>query len=180
MSEPNASDDSVPDGTVTLTTTPIPLSVRPIADERVPDGQVGVAAYLGDRMIARNAFPAEFVEQARLEELFSEPVPLVFHAGVGGPGIEGTLFAVVSRAALEAEEDDAEPWSASVPSFEPVVGEGEEPPQALLPLGMLVRVERDRKFPDDLAKEAADLLQSVLTGKTSEVIDRLLDDLLGT
>jgi hypothetical protein len=179
MSEPTAPDDSVPDGTVTLTTTPIPLSVRPISDERVPDGQVGIAAFLGERMIARNAFPAEFVEQARLEELFSEPVPLVFHAGVSGPGIEGTLFAVVSRAALEQEED-AEPWSASVPSFEQTVEEGEEPPQALLPLGMLVRVERDRKYPDDLAREAADLLQTVLTGKTSEVIDRLLDDLLGS
>jgi hypothetical protein len=39
-------------------------------------------------------------------------------------------------------------------------------------------VARDRKYPDDLALEAGDLLHAVLTGESSEVIDRVLEDLL--
>jgi hypothetical protein len=48
----------------------------------------------------------------------------------------------------------------------------------MFPLGILVRVARDRKFPNDLGLEAKDLLHTVLTGETHEVIDRVLDDLL--
>jgi len=171
-----------PDEGVTVSTTPVPLTLRALEDERVPSGQAGLGAYLGDRLIARNTFPSEFVDKLPLAALFAEPVPLLFHVALGGPGIQGTLYALVPSEPLEDEvsEEDDEPWSASVPRFEDAIeepAEGEEQ-RAMFPLGVLVRVARDRKYPDDLALEAGDLLHAVLTGESSEVIDRVLEDLL--
>ena len=48
-----------------------------------------------------------------------------------------------------------------------------------LPLGNIVRYERDRVHPDSLPHEAADVLMKIIEGKTSEVVDRALADLLG-
>jgi hypothetical protein len=45
-------------------------------------------------------------------------------------------------------------------------------------LGNIVRLSRDRKHPEDLAAEASDILMTVLTGTVSEVVDRVLEDLL--
>ena len=45
-------------------------------------------------------------------------------------------------------------------------------------LGNIVRLSRDRKHPEDLAAEASDVLMTVLTGTVSEVVDRVLEDLL--
>ncbi len=45
-------------------------------------------------------------------------------------------------------------------------------------LGNIVRLSRDRKHPEDLAAEASDVLMTVLTGAVSEVVDRVLEDLL--
>jgi hypothetical protein len=155
------------------------LVIKPITDERVPAGSLGLGAFLGDRLIARNTFPEELVEKLPLTQLFAEPVPLLFQAGLGGPGIQGTLFAVVPAGPIEdSTDEEAEPWAASVPRYEDAIGEPEQL-QVLFPLGILVRVAGDRKFPADLAREAADLLQTALKGETHEVIDRVLDDLLG-
>jgi hypothetical protein len=48
-----------------------------------------------------------------------------------------------------------------------------------IPLGNIVRFDRDRAYPDSLPHEAADILMKVIEGKTSEVVDRALADLLG-
>jgi len=171
-----------PAGDVTVSTTPVPLTLRPFADERVPEGQTGISAFLGDRMIARNTFPTEFIERIPLDKVFETPVPLVFHATETGPGIQGTLYAVVPADLLEAEEEEPEPWAASLPRYEDAITEedtGESADiHAMFPLGVLVRMRRDRKYPGDLAREAGDLLHTVLTGRTHEPIDRVLDDLL--
>ncbi len=185
MSEPDyAEDASRPaDDGVTVSTTPVPLVLRPLDDERVPAGQAGLGSFLGERLIARNTFPTEFVERLPISELFSEPVPLLFHVAIGGPGIQGTLYALVPSGPFEEEsEEELEPWAESVPRYEDSLEDAEveagEERRAMFPLGVLVRVARDRKFPDDLGAEAKDLLHTVLTGETHEVIDRVLDDLL--
>jgi len=184
MAEPDfAEEGSRPaDDGVTVSTTPVPLSLRALDDERVPEGQAGLGTFLGERLIARNTFPADFVERLPISELFSQPVPLLFHVALGGPGIQGTLYALVPSGPFEEDSDETEPWSDSVPKFEDAVEDGEtddgEERRAMFPLGVLVRVARDRKFPDDLGAEAKDLLHTVLTGETHEVIDRVLDDLL--
>ena len=80
-----------------------------------------------------------------------------------------------------------EPWSASVPgsSYEASVeeedeAEGEDDPAvAPIPLGNIVRYERDRVHPESLPLEAVDVLRQIIDGETSEVVDRALADLLG-
>jgi hypothetical protein len=57
--------------------------------------------------------------------------------------------------------------------------EEDEPRVAPIPLGHVVRYERDRVHPQSLPLEAVDLLRKVIDGKTSEVVDRALADLLG-
>lgn len=185
MAEPEFAEEGnrPADDGVTVSTTPVPLSLRALDDERVPEGQAGLGTFLGDRLIARNTFPTEFVDRLPLSELFSEPVPLLFHVALGGPGIQGTLYALVPSGPFEEEEsEESEPWSDSVPRYEDSLEDAEmedgEERRAMFPLGILVRVARDRKFPDDLGAEAKDLLHTVLTGETHEVIDRVLDDLL--
>jgi hypothetical protein len=55
----------------------------------------------------------------------------------------------------------------------------DEPAVAPIPLGHIVRFDRDRVHPDSLPLEAADVLRKVIGGETSEVVDRALADLLG-
>ena len=54
-------------------------------------------------------------------------------------------------------------------------------PEGTVPilLGHIVRLARDRKHPEDLAHEAMDVLATILTGSVSEVVDRVLEELLG-
>jgi hypothetical protein len=92
------------------------------------------------------------------------------------------LYALVPSGPFEEESEETEPWAESVPRYEDSLEDAEsedgQERRAMFPLGILVRVARDRKFPNDLGLEAKDLLHTVLTGETHEVIDRVLDDLL--
>ncbi len=68
------------------------------------------------------------------------------------------------------------------PAFESSEADGEatdEPAVAPIPLGHIVRFERDRVHPESLPLEAADVLRKIIDGETSEVVDRALSDLLG-
>ena len=56
---------------------------------------------------------------------------------------------------------------------------GDEPSVAPIPLGNIVRFERDRVHPESLPLEAVDILRRVIDGETAEVVDRALADLLG-
>jgi hypothetical protein len=89
----------------------------------------------------------------------------------------------------EEEDEQEEPWAASVPgsSYEASLEQSEEddeededePRVAPIPLGHIVRYERDRVHPQSLPLEAVDLLRKIIDGRTSEVVDRALADLLG-
>ena len=57
--------------------------------------------------------------------------------------------------------------------------EEDDPQVAPIPLGNIVRFERDRVHPDSLPLETADVLRKIIEGGTSEVVDRALSDLLG-
>ncbi|HEU4827921.1 MAG TPA: hypothetical protein VFT04_01885, partial [Gemmatimonadales bacterium] len=96
---------------------------------------------------------------------------------------------------LDEDEEGDEPWAASVPGagYEAAIAddaaddedgsdeedEEEDAGVTPLPLGNIVRYERDRVHPDSLPHEAADVLMKIIEGKTSEVVDRALADLLG-
>ena len=128
--------------------------------------------------------PPEAWDQITQYGIFDEPVQVVLVARAAPPGLQCQLYAMVP---LPEEEDDEpeEPWAASVPgaSYEASVEDGEEdesePRVAPIPLGHIVRYERDRVHPQSLPLEAVDLLRKVIDGKTSEVVDRALSDLLG-
>lgn len=51
--------------------------------------------------------------------------------------------------------------------------------QAAVFLGQIIRFDHDRKHPDDLALETMDVLRTIVQGDVSEVVDKVLEDLLG-
>jgi hypothetical protein len=71
-------------------------------------------------------------------------------------------------------------YEASVEEENEAEGEGEDDPAvAPIPLGNIVRYERDRVHPESLPLETVDVLRRIIDGETSEVVDRALSDLLG-
>ena len=181
-----------PDGAAPLpaaiaaTEDPVQLTVALLEDERIPDGMVCMGSYRNGRLVARSVMPPEAWEQIEEYGIFDEPVQVVLVARAGPPGVQCQLYAMVPLPEEEDEEPE-EPWAASVPgsSYEASVEETEdaededEPRVAPIPLGHIVRYDRDRVHPESLPLEAVDLLRKVIDGKTSEVVDRALADLLG-
>ncbi len=172
------------DVVLAATDRPLPVAVRPIEDERVPTGMVGLASYLGDRLIARCAVAPEVADFIKARELFEQPVQLVLAGREEPPGLQCRLFAVVPVALDEDQPSEPdEPWAASVPRFEDQVADEQDEidrleGQGMVFLGQIVRFAKDRRHPDDLALETADVLRTLVEGKAGEVVDRVLDDLL--
>jgi len=165
------------------TAQPVPVRVDRLADDRAPEG-TALGAFIGDRLIARSAMDAESIDRLLSLGLFDDPVPLGLFAYEEEPGLQCRLFALVRSDALREAADADEPWKASVPSFEErqEESEGEGPPMETILLGHIVRFAGDRKHPDDLAAEAVDILQKILTGgpladASRKAIDDLLDSL---
>ena len=184
--------DSTPEGDVPVpaaiaaTEDPVQLTVALVEDERVPEGMVCMGSFRNGRLVARSVMPPEAWAQIDEYGIFDEPVQVVLVARAAPPGVQCQLYAMVP---LPDEEDDEpdEPWAASVPgsSYEASIEDSDEdededePRVAPIPLGHIVRYERDRVHPESLPLEAVDLLRRVIDGKTAEVVDRALADLLG-
>lgn len=172
---------------IAATQDPVPLRVGLVTDERIPDGMVCMATYVNDRLIARCVMPPEAWEELDVNGVFDDPVPVVLVAREAPPGLQCQLYAMIvlpPDAIAEEDEEEAEPWAASVPSsgFEAAVSgedEDDEARVAPIPLGNIVRYQHDRVHPDNLPLEAADILRKVIEGKTTEMVDRALADLLG-
>jgi len=181
---------------------PVDLSVRLIEDDRTPEGMVCMGTYRGERLIARCVIPPETWEQVATFQLFGEPVPVVLMAREAPPGLQCQLFALLAlpiellegddedEEGEEDEEDDDEedaPWAESVPgaSYEREMAgdddddEDEEDRVVAFPLGQIVRFDKDRLYPDNLPLETADVLRRLIEGRTYEVVDKALEDLLG-
>jgi hypothetical protein len=186
-------DDQIPaDGqpspaALAATEEPVALRVALLEDDRIPEGMVCMGTYRNDRLVARCAMPPEAWAQLQEFGLFKDPVPVVLVAREAPPGLQCQLFAMVTLPEdFPLEEDEREPWADSVPgsSYEESIAEAEEddeddPRVAPIPLGNIVRFAKDRVHPDSLPLEAVDILQRIIEGKTSEVIDKALEDLLG-
>lgn len=190
----NQPDETKPAVFVT-TREPVALSVNRLDDPRAPES-CALAAYIDRRLVARSAMSAEAIDRLLELKLFETPVPLGLFAYEEAPGLQCRLFALVPRNSLEADSHANEPWKESVPSYEAArdaaeAGDDEDDddddePDEMAPfetilLGHIVRFERDRKHPDDLAAEAVDILQRVINGAPLEDADRkAIDDLLGS
>jgi hypothetical protein len=178
------------------TRTKVQVRVEPVEDDRTPAGSVCLGTFIGDRLVGRRVAPSEALDELREFHLFDDPVHLGLLAYEDTPGLQCRLLALLPAdrfplsegEAEQEEEEESEPWKASVPppAFEQEgVPSGEETPSledgAAVPvyLGNIVRLSQDRKHPGDLAEEASDVLMTVLNGEVSEVVDRVLEDLLG-
>ena len=164
------------------------LPVRPVDDERTPEGTACMATYHDTRLIARYVMPPEMWAQVSEHNLFGSPVPVVLVAREAAPGLQCQLYALLQLppGLTEDEPDDEpEPWASSVPgaSYDAVVetDEDDEISDQLVafPLGHIVRFDKDRVHPGNLPLEAADILRRLIEGKTTEVVDKALEDLLG-
>ncbi len=163
---------------------PVSLRVAEILDRRTPDGMICMGTFLEEQAqpIARSAVPDDMLSELEASGAFGDPVRLALAAVEEKPGLQCRLFALLPAEHFhEAESEPEEPWAASVPRFEDDEQE-KIPENAVVPLllGHIVRFQQDRKHPDDLALEAGDVLQTILAkdSPTSEVVDKLLQDLL--
>jgi hypothetical protein len=185
---------------------PLPLRLETIEDDRAPDGMSCIGSFLGPKLVARCVVPPDAAAFLLERGLFSSPVRLALAAREESPGLQCQLFALVElpgdffNRAEEDEEAEA-PWADSVPgaaydravSGEPAEGDESEDEssaeeseddddtdrQAAVFLGQIIRFDKDRKHPDDLALETMDVLRTIVQGEVSEVVDKVLEDLLG-
>jgi hypothetical protein len=176
--EPSADDAAQGPAAIAATEQPIKLNVGLIEDERTPAGMVCMGTYRNQRLVARSVMSPEAWAQIVEHRFFDEPLQVVLVARLAPPGLQCQLFALVPI----SQEEPEEPWAASVPSssYEASVEKDDEDPKvAPVPLGNIVRYERDRVHPKSLPLETADVLRKIVEGNTSEVVDRALAELLG-
>ena len=168
---------------IAATAEPVQLQVALIEDERIPAEMVCMGTYRNGRLVARTVLAPEAWGQIQEHGFFQHPLQVVLVARLAPPGLQCQLFAMVPLP--EDESDAEEPWSASVPSssyeaaVESETGREEDPRVTPVPLGNIVRFQRDRVHPDSLPLETADVLKKIIEGDASEVVDRALADLLG-
>ena len=178
---------------------PLPLRLESIEDERAPDGMACIGSFLGPKLVARCVVPPDAAAFLLERGLFNEPVRLALAAREEPPGLQCQLFALIELPAdflAGGEEGEAaSPWADSVPgaAYDREVGGGaeDETPragdddtadaeqQAAVFLGQIIRFDKDRRHPDDLALETMDVLRTIVQGDVSEVVDKVLEDLLG-
>jgi hypothetical protein len=177
--------------------TPIALEARSIRHTSVPDGAVGLGYYYDGHLIARSVVASGALET--IQSLLATPVSVALAAREDDDGnIDGRICLVLPVEPDEAEEgagepDDAEPWQASVPR-PPMeleggyggegngTGEGEdgEPQFALLPIGNVIRAASDRHHPEDVAIDAREMLDNLLSGGGRDAVQKAIDDLLSS
>lgn len=191
---PDGAPDDRPATVLAATDQPVLLEVREVEDERVPDGMSCLGTFLDGMLVARCAVPPGAVEFFEEQGLFGEPRQLVLAAREEEPGLRCELYALVPippRGLPTDEAEPAEPWAASVPSYEDALAaaEAEEAadaedadgqPMAAVLLGQIVRFQRDRKHPESLPLETIDVLARIVSGRVVEVVDKVLEDLLGS
>jgi hypothetical protein len=189
LPEPAESGSTPSPAAIAATERPVELSVQLVNDERVPEGMVCMGCFRNGRLIARSVMPPEAWAQIHELRIFDEPVQVVLVARTAPPGLQCQLYAMVPLPETDDDEAD-EPWSASVAgsSYEATIAVDEDvdgevgaddPQVAPIPLGNIVRYDRDRIHPESLPLEAVDVLRKIIDGETSELVDRALADLLG-
>jgi len=192
--EPGGNGDAQASVVFVSTQQSVALHVEDIEDDRTPDDMVCMGVFFQDRLIARSIVPPEAFDQIEDQQVFSGPVRLGLAAVEEDPGLQCRLFALLPVSRFqehmqEHEQGPEEPWAASVPRFEDLMQEQQEPDfddqpvdeDAVVPilLGHVVRFGRDRRHPDSLAEEAADVLRAILSDDRplTNIVDKLLEDL---
>jgi hypothetical protein len=184
------SEPGRPAAVLAATDRPVPIEVREISDDRVPEGMSCLGTFLDSKLVARCVVPPGAAAYFDKHAVFGQPRQLVLAAREEDPGLQCELYAIVPlppEPMSDDEEGEPEPWAASVPSsqYERVVAESREPdeggdrPMAAVLLGSIVRFQKDRKHPDSLPLETMDVLAKIVSGRVVEAVDKVLEDLLG-
>lgn len=161
---------------------PVTLQARQVESDLVPDDHIAVGFYSGDHLVARGAVPPNAIEPLR--QLLSKPVTLALAAQQDDDGnIDGRVCVVLPMPEDAEDEGEAdEPWKSSVPEPPPGIesgsgGDPDSPRLALLPLGNVVRPAKNRRH-SDIASDAREMLDNLLTGLGRDAMSRAIDDLL--
>ncbi|HEX3927857.1 MAG TPA: hypothetical protein VHW65_07660 [Gemmatimonadales bacterium] len=181
-----------PAGALAGTDGPVPIEVREIPDDRLPEGMCCLGTFLDGHLVARCAVPPGTFAYFERHRVFEAPRQLVLAAREEDPGLRCELYAIVPMPPVPledaGEESEQEPWAESVASssYEKAVaenaataGDGEGVPMAAILLGQIVRFQRDRKHPGSLPLETVDVLTKIVSGRVVEAVDKVLEDLLG-
>jgi hypothetical protein len=162
---------------------PITLEARSLRHGSVPEGAVGLGYYYDGHLIARSVVAAGAIET--IQSLLSEPVSVALAAREDEDGnIDGRICLVLPMEDGPDETgEDPEPWRASVPPPPGEVDGGgsegsDEPRFALLPIGNVIRPATDRRHPDEVAGDAREMLDNLLTGGGRDAVSKAIDDLL--
>lgn len=186
----DANGDEASPVALAATEQPVPLRVALVEDERTPEGMVCMGTFRDERLVARCVLSPDAWDEVQARKFLDEPRQVVLVAREAPPGLQCQLFAMLPLEAVERDDDGSEPWKASVPGSgydaadthddgDDEEGDGDAPKVAAFPLGNIVRFDKDRIHRDNLALEAVDVLQKIIDGQTTEVVDRVLRDLLG-
>lgn len=180
-----------------VTPMPVALRLEPVEREETRAGERAYATFLAgdgasERPIAVNSLPAELVESLLASALFAVPRHLMASLHEESGGLRGLVSALVPQDEVERwaraheEAGESEPWRASVPdvpSFEAAASEDDEDdeeatPVVPIPLGVVVRFPENRRHPDDVVREAADLIASLLGGAGMDAKQKKVENLL--
>lgn len=186
----DSGDGNRPAAVLAATDRPVPIEVREIADDRVPDGMSCLGTFLDSKLVARCVVPPGAAAYFDKHAVFGQPRQLVLAAREEDPGLQCELYAIVPlppEPMSDDEDSEPEPWAASVPSsqYERVVAndrqldDGGDRPMAAVLLGSIVRFQKDRKHPESLPLETMDVLAKIVSGRVVEAVDKVLEDLLG-
>jgi hypothetical protein len=171
---------------------PLVIEVRALERDAGDDGNVGMAYYYDDHVIARGVVDPEVVPSIR--SLLEKPVMVALAATEDESGnIEARVCLVLPVEHGRAEEEDEEdaPWKASIPAPPPEAepgyaaeeeGEDDEEDRkrklALLPIGNVVRNAPDRHHLDNVAADVSEMLRNLLAGRARDAVQKAIDDLL--
>lgn len=163
---------------------PIVIETRTLPQEGVPQGNVGLSYYYDGHLIARGVVAPDALEAIR--SILLVPVSVALAATEDDDGnIDARVCLVLPVDPSAAREDEGEdaPWKSSVPTPPPEVdssyGDSRERPQlALLPIGNVVRGARDRKHPEELARDTREMLENLMAGRAQDAVAKAIDDLL--
>jgi hypothetical protein len=163
---------------------PIRLEARPVEAPELGPGQVALGFFHSSQLIARGAVPPSAV--APLSELLRNPVTVALAASQDDAGnIDGRICVVLpmpdAPEGAGEHEGPEEPWKASVPDVPPGIEksaeEGTPVKLALLPLGNVVRSASNRNH-TEIADDAREMLDNLLSGRGQDAVRRAIDDLL--
>ena len=168
---------------------PITLEARPLEHNAVPEGEIALAYYHDGRLLARGVVSPEAVKA--INGILVNPVSVALAATEDTDGNIDARFCLVlpvdpDKWPDEEEDKPDEPWRTSVPApptFETDFSSADladvdeeadddeaRPRVALLPIGNVVRHARDRRHPDNIARDLREMLVTLMEEESSKLL----------